>query len=445
MSIDWSSGLDDQHFPSLLSIGSELDLSGFRDSFLLPPFDSQANPSTCANKQNPKPPISRSPSPDSKTASKSRKRLKRNDEFPEKRVKKEPVKKEKDEAEEEVNEDENESSDMKRRQRLMRNRASAQLSRERKKAYMNSLVEENARLRSQVEALMTENKKLRSNAVNSSYPFLTLPVLNETPLMASPASEHSGSDDLSEVTKSRSSSPLNKGRIFFAFAFAFVLLLNFSGTPLLPPTSTLSHPSGRALLSTSQLSQPHPSFFSSPDVIESAPKGKSAEMALAQRLNTMSKPMTPSSSESFDSTYVNQATSVSNGVTKFTIPESELTNDLELLIMLYRKLLTVQALNSPWGYNASYFFVPSVFPLLAKSTLVSGKPAWNFDRKAQHRLLGSPESSDSTTHEPDDNSTRNSSFNSSFLDYVAQGDVIFFWMPMTDVSWSSFIIIIFFI
>ena len=128
----------------------------------------------------------------------------------------------------------------KRQQRLIRNRASAQQSRERKKQYVSQLEAQVKALQTQVAVLVAENEQLKLIANGASGGRKRL----RTEL--DPISTHATHDrSASGTSLIKSSVPFSTPPlIFFAFVFSFALFFNFSGLTYSmvssPSASTLS-------------------------------------------------------------------------------------------------------------------------------------------------------------------------------------------------------------
>jgi len=328
--------------------------------------------------------------------------------------------------------------DAKRKQRLLRNRASAQLSRERKKAYLSGveqqverLKDENARLAARVHELTNENLVLRGalacHPVTNSFPVkgrfpapdpATYPA-GWSPEHASHSHSTSDSDKSRTSSQSRSPSPFKAGGMFFfSFLFALVFFFNLSSMP--GDQATLRN-SGRALMSIRAQQTPaqtHPSFFQSrgSNDVDVQP-----EMDIAPYVSPGAAP----------SAAVWSADASALQLAKYNTAEKTQAQRQEMMISAYRKMLHESFIApdvSASRMNASYFFVPSVYSILQAKAAQGRSKHGVWAHGQVENLLPSGRDSASLNH---------STATSDMPEYIVQGDLVYFWMPLSKSLWAE--------
>jgi hypothetical protein len=422
-------------FASLLSMGSNLDSSGLRPEIpfgtgpLTRPFEPhpfqqpgplqslqslpaagwnapEASPAPNADLISPNPPAIAPKS--KKTERKSRKRTNSStSDAP-------PPRKTKVETTEEA----------KRYQRLMRNRASAQQSRERKKLHLANLEREvqmlrnaNSQLTRRVAELEHENNKLRG--VDSFH------CISGDDFSLSPSSlPHSESSSDHSEASSHPSSPLTGG-----FLFVFIFAMFFFTFPGIAPSLPSSGRSGRALLSYS-----HPSVFE--DDSTSAPLTLPHNVAAQPQEIDVTANSNINVAESYedvlDMSLVVKANKPNHPPAFMDVDHATLDADF---VYMLSKLRTQQEVPNTYA-NVSYFFVPSVFSILpTKETVQKTPQTVRTVSKAinvrSDRLLGAPDGAG-----PNVGASVNSS---AFAEFISIGDMIYFWMPLGIADGSEFV------
>lgn len=314
--------------------------------------------------------------------------------------------------------------DAKRKQRLLRNRASAQLSRERKKAYLTGveqqverLTQENARLMARIQELTAENLALRNNTEPIGRLSPAGPsdaVFTWSPQLGAPSHNHTSDSDQSRDS-SRSPSPFKTGGMFFfSFLFALVLFFNVSGRS--GSDGDVATNNGRALMSLTQqqtFAQPHPSFFASKATSQQQPDIDLAYVPPPARADASAK-WDPSALQ----------------VERYNrMPLHEKNRDV--LLLAYRKMLQESFLapDVPASRaNASYFFVPSVFSILNGKDGRTKAGVWAQTQRSDNLL---PSGRDQSFADP------NVSNASDMPEYIVQGDMVYFWLPLSMSSWAA--------
>lgn len=242
-----------------------------------------------------------------------------------------------------------EAMEQKRKQRLVRNRASAQLSRDRKKVHLTNLenqvlalAEENTALKSQVAKLTSEINHLRQQNSFGS------------PIYQSPASDY-GSEDSTGTFSSGSASPghLSSGLFLFAFVFAFGVFFQWSGLDLggAPPSHAMASSGGRALQS----------YQSAPLLDWSVvPSFKSLDQSKDNDvlgITALAREESPKELESAVSQLIAKTDNMALSVSPYQAPNQDSYIDST---GLYEKLLWA---NETIEANVSYFFVPSLYSI----------------------------------------------------------------------------------
>lgn len=199
-----------------------------------------------------------------------------------------------------------ETGDCKRMQRLLRNRASAQLSRERKKAYMKNLEaqvkelsNQNDALQRQLMQLHQENAGLRSaiNKMEQNFGINHSPGLRARSSPSSPCSPLSTSSNapsdvaspefsLGPAASPQYGSPgqaAATGLVLLALVFSFAMIYGMVGAPLEGNSSNMPHFRSRVLNSVESSS-------SSPDVSDRA---SGASTPFAPQVSTAEQPKLP--------------------------------------------------------------------------------------------------------------------------------------------------------
>ena len=139
---------------------------------------------------------------------------------------------------------------------------------------------------------------------------------------------------------------------------------------------------------------------------------------------------------------------------------------LDLVLLLYRKLLSMRTedpnLMEPMLDNSSYFFVPNMFNLLEKSSNhTNGHPGDSeyersvarprssvdsYDTASAKHAIGATSHRDSDQNQRDhdmhnstskDSGDENSNGRFNDLNYLLEGDLVYFWLPLQEMDWND--------